>query len=89
MKLNVKALAVAAGLFWGFMIFFVTWWIMLFEGASGEVTLLGMVYRGYCISPLGSVVGLLWGLIDGLIGGAIFGWLYNFLVVRISRQATA
>ncbi len=89
MKLNLKALAVTAGLFWGFMIFFVTWWIMLFEGASGGVTCLSMIYRGYCVSPLGSIIGLLWGFFDGLIGGAIFGWLYNLMVVRIFKQSAA
>jgi hypothetical protein len=82
MKLNVKALAIAVGLFWGFTIFLITWWIMLFEGATGDATFIGLVYRGYCISPLGSIIGLLWGLVDGAIGGAIFGWLYNLIAAR-------
>ena len=86
MKLNVKALALTAGLFWGLGIFCITWWIMLFDGATGEVTCLGLVYRGYCVSPLGSIIGLLWGFVDGLIGGAIFGWLYNLLVSRVFRE---
>ena len=89
MKLNVKALAVTAGLLWGFGIFFITWWIMLFDGATGEATCLGLVYRGYCISPLGSVIGLLWGLVDGLICGAIFGWLYNYFVGCMSKLSAS
>jgi len=86
MRLNVKALAVTCGLLWGFGLLFITWWIMLFEGATGEVTLIGQVYRGYCISPVGSVFGLIWGLIDGLIGGAIFAWVYNFVAGRTSSR---
>jgi hypothetical protein len=82
MRLNVKALAVTGGLLWGFGLLFITWWIMLFEGATGEVTLIGQVYRGYCISPLGSIIGLIWGFVDGFIGGAIFAWVYNFVAGR-------
>jgi hypothetical protein len=35
------------------------------------------VYRGYTISPIGSMIGLVYGFFDALIGGAIFAWLYN------------
>lgn len=84
MKLNVKAFAVTSGLWWGFGLFFLTWWIIVFEGATGEPTLIGRLYRGYTLSPAGSFIGLLWGLADGLIGGAIFAWLYNRLSPRPS-----
>lgn len=57
----------------------VTWWIIAFDGASEEITLIGRVYRGYTLTPAGSVVGLLWELADGLLGGLIFTWLYNRL----------
>ena len=86
MRLNVKALSLTSGLLWGFGLLFITWWIMLFEGATGEVTLIGQVYRGYCISPLGSIIGLIWGFVDGLIGGAIFAWVYNFVAGRTSSR---
>ncbi|MEZ5426297.1 MAG: bacteriophage holin [Pyrinomonadaceae bacterium] len=84
MKLNIKALAVTFALVWGFGLFLVTWWIILFEGSTGQVNFLGQVYRGYNISPAGSFIGLIWGLADGFIGGAILAWLYNFLVPRFS-----
>jgi hypothetical protein len=84
MRLDVRAFAIAGGLIWGFGLFFLTWWIMAFEGASHEVTLIGLVYRGYTISPLGSVIGLLWALPDGFVGGLIFAWLYNLLAKRAS-----
>jgi hypothetical protein len=54
----------------------------MFDGATGDVTFLGRIYRGYNISPLGSVFGLIWAFVDGLIGGAIFAWLYNLLSAR-------
>jgi hypothetical protein len=62
---------------WGAGLFLLTWWIIAFEGASGDVTWIGRVYRGYSVTPAGSVVGLAWALVDGLIFGAIFAWLYN------------
>ena len=83
MKLNVKAFALTGGIFWGFGLFLLTWWIILFEGATGEPTLIALVYRGFTISPAGSIIGFVWALADGLIGGAIFAWLYNLISARI------
>lgn len=80
MKLNVKAVALSAGIIWGLGLFFLTWWIIAFEGQTGEQTFIGMVYRGYNISAMGSLIGLVWGFVDGLIGGFIFAWLYNRFV---------
>ncbi len=77
MRLNVKAFAIACGTIWGIGVFFLTWWVILFEGASSEMSFLGHIYRGYTFSPLGSVIGLGWALGDGLVGGALFAWLYN------------
>jgi len=83
LKLNVKAFALTCGIIWGFGLFLLTWWIILFEGSSGEPTLIGLVYRGFTITPVGSIIGFFWALIDGLIGGAIFAWLYNLISARI------
>lgn len=80
MKLNIKAFALTFSILWGFGIFFLTWWIIAFDGPTGEVTFIGHIYRGYSISPVGSIIGLLWALADGFIGGAIFAWLYNRLL---------
>ena len=77
MKLNIKAFALACGIFWGLGLFFLTWWVIAFDGSTGEPTLIGRVYRGYTISPIGSVLGLIYAFFDGLIGGAVFAWLYN------------
>ncbi len=84
MKLDVKAFALACAFIWGFGLFILTWWIIAFDGATGEVTMIGRLYRGYSISPMGSIIGLVWAFIDGLIGGAIFAWLYNWFAARLS-----
>lgn len=59
-----------------------TWWIILFEGSTHDLMVIGHLYRGYDVSPLGSVIGLAYGLVDGGVGGLIFAWLYNFLSAR-------
>jgi hypothetical protein len=87
MRFNIKAFALTCGIIWGLGLFLLTWWIIAFEGATGDVTLIGRVYRGYTISPIGSFIGFIWAFIDGLIAGALFAWLYNFIAASISREA--
>lgn len=89
MKLNVKALALSSGIIWGLGLFVLTWWIIAFEGQTGEQTIIGIVYRGYNISAMGSIIGLIWGFTDGLIGGFIFAWLYNRFASKSSPALNA
>ncbi|MHC4571558.1 MAG: bacteriophage holin [Planctomycetota bacterium] len=89
MKLNVKAFGLTCGLIWGLGLFCLTWWIIAFEGATGEITLIGRLYRGYSISPVGSLIGLAEAFIDGLIGGLIFAWLYNLLSRKMKKAEPA
>ena len=86
MRLNVRAFALACGFIWGFGLFILTWWIIAFDGVTGEVTIIGRLYRGFSITPIGSVIGLVWAFFDGLIGGAIFAWLYNLLANRFLNK---
>jgi hypothetical protein len=86
MKLNVKSLSLTTGLVWGIGLFLFTWWVIAFDGITGEPTLIGRLYRGYSISPTGSIIGLIWAFIDGLIGGAIFAWLYNLFSAGTSGK---
>ncbi|MBN2144436.1 MAG: bacteriophage holin [Candidatus Aureabacteria bacterium] len=79
MKLNIKSFALTCGLVWGLGLFFLTWWIIAFDGATTQPTLIGRLYRGYTITPSGSVIGLVWAFSDGLIGGGLFAWIYNKL----------
>ena len=83
MKINVKAFALTCGIVWGLGLFALTWWIIAFEGSTHEVTVIGRLYRGYNISPLGSLIGLGWAFFDALIVGAITAWLYNLLSRRL------
>lgn len=83
MKLNIKAFTLAVSLVWGLGLFFLTWWIILLSGPTAQPTFIGMVYKGYSITPLGSVIGLVWALVDGAVGGFIFAWLYNLLASRM------
>jgi hypothetical protein len=78
MKFNTKAFAIASGLMYGFILFVSVWWLMA-RGYSNQETLLSMVYPGLTISPLGSLLGLIYGLFDGVIIGALFAWLNNHL----------
>lgn len=89
MKLHTTAFALACGLIWGFGVLALTWWVMLFDGSTGEPTILGMVYRGFSISPIGSLIGLIWAFFDGLVGGFIFAWLYNLLVGKMTKAPSA
>lgn len=85
MRLDVKAFALTCAILWGLGLFLATWWILGFEGPAApgaRPPFLGLIYRGYSVSPLGSVLGLAWGFADGLAGGALFAWLYNRLANR-------
>lgn len=86
MKLNVKAFGITSGLVWGFGLFALTWWVIFFDGSSEAPTSLGRLYRGYKMTPLGSVVGLVWALLDGYVGGVVFAWLYNKVALRLEAS---
>jgi hypothetical protein len=83
MKLNIKAFGLTCGLVWGLGIFCLTWWVILFEGTTHDLMWIGHFYRGYDISPAGSLIGLAYGLADGGVGGAVFAWLYNLLSGKV------
>ena len=82
MKLDVKAFALTCAIVWGAGLFMTTWWIIFLDGPSDGPTFLGSLYRGYSVTPVGSLIGLAWAVVDGLIGGAIFAWLYNWFSFR-------
>ena len=83
MKLDVKAMALTAGLLWGVLGMFLTGLANLIWDGYGE-DLLGVMaslYPGYdATASFGQViVGTLYGLVDGAVAGAVFAWLYNRL----------
>ena len=88
MKLNVWAFGLTCALIWGLGLFILTWWVIAFEGleAAAEIkTMVTRIYRGYAITPVGSVIGLVWAFFDGLIGGVVFAWLYNLIAGRMAK----
>jgi len=85
MKFDVKVFALTCGIFWSVAIFVLTWWIIAFEGSTGETLFLGRFYFGYNVSPKGSFIGLIWAFFDGAISGAVFAWLYNFLAGKMTK----
>lgn len=78
-KLDPDAFGLTCGAMWGLGLFALTWWLIALDGPSKKPTGLGRVYRGYTISPEGSVIGLIWGFVDALLGGIFFAWLYNWI----------
>jgi hypothetical protein len=80
MRLNVRALALTAGIVWGFSVCLATLWLIL-GGYDGQmIRNLDHFYPGYSYSVPGAFVGLAWGFVDGLVCGAIFAWIYNRFV---------
>jgi hypothetical protein len=74
--MNLKASAIATGILCGLLVFALT--LLEVARGSGHVLIrLGVVYPGYSVTYLGSVVGLIYGLVSGALLGAAFCWLYN------------
>jgi hypothetical protein len=81
-KLDPQAFGLTCGMMWSIGLFSLTWWIIAFDGPSREPTGIGKLYRGYTITPAGSIIGLVWAFFDALTGGVCFAWLYNYLIER-------
>ncbi len=88
MKLNLRAFALATGIWWGAWLFLLVWWLIATGASGADVGMLGQLYPGYAISPIGSLVGLVWGFACGLISGAVLAWLYNALAGRLGTEAS-
>ena len=79
MRLDPKALGLAAGLLWGGGLFAITLFVTFTAGTGEHLNLLSRFYIGYSVSVLGAVLGAAWGFVEGFIGGWLLGWLYNKL----------
>lgn len=86
MKLNVKAFALAVGIVWGINWFCLTWFMMALDGISYEMTIIGRMYRGFTVSPVGSIYALLWGFFDGFLLGLLIALIYNKLILRFKPK---
>ncbi len=78
-KLDVKALGLAVGVFWGLYCLILGLIAMSFGCGTALLEMIGSYYIGYKPTLLGSLVGGVWGLIDGFICGAVVAWVYNRL----------
>ena len=82
MRFNIRALALAIGVFWGGAILITGVANLIWPGyGQAFLQLIASIYPGNSgASSLGQVViGTLYGLVDGTIGGAVFAWVYNWL----------
>jgi hypothetical protein len=86
MKLHIRSFALSSGIFLGMVFFTLTWWLIAQGDLAGQDTLIGRLYPYYRVTPLGSVIGLLYGTIDGFFSGLVFAWLYNLLVGKINDK---
>jgi len=83
MKLNVKALALTAGILWALAVLLVGAANLIWSGYGGAfLQLIASIYPGYHAagSPGDLIVGTLYALFDGAIGGLVFGWVYNLFI---------
>ena len=83
MRFNIKAFALTCALFWSLSIFAMTWWFIVYGGPIQEFQILGDFYRGFSVSPLGSLIGSVWAFFDALVLAAAFAWLYNKLAAKL------
>lgn len=82
MKLNLKALALTAGILWALAILITGIANLIWSGYGvGFLQIMASVYPGYhAAGSVGDlIVGTLYALVDGALCGLVFGWLYNLL----------
>lgn len=83
-RLDITALAVAAGVVGGFLLFSATAWLLLRGAPPGvhigpHLGLLANYLPGYSVTWSGSVVGLLYGVAGGAALGGVFGTVWNMV----------
>ena len=83
MKLNIKALALAAGLVWAAGMFLTGLANMMYpDYAVKFLEVMASIYPGY--EPFTGftsvIIGTIYGFVDAAISVAIFGWVYNYFV---------
>lgn len=76
MSLNAKAMAIASAVLCGAGLFLLTL-LAAIRGVGEHLGHLSVIYPGYQVTVLGSLLGLVYGLITGAILGALLAWIYN------------
>lgn len=92
MKLDLKAVALTCGIFWGALLLLISLGDLMWPGyGSAVLAIAESIYPGYG-GPAGigaAIVVTLYGLVDGAIGGFVFGWIYNTFAARGAAKSTA
>ena len=95
-RLDIAALAVAAGVVGGFLLFSATAWLLLRGAPPGvhigpHLGLLANFLPGYSVSWSGSITGLIYGGVAGAAFGGLFGIVWNMVhyvyLLRVGAQA--
>jgi len=77
MKLDIKAFALAGGILWGLSVCALTW--LKLAGYGDGLEIVKAYYIGYTVTPVGSLIGLVYGFFDAGIACLLFALLYNKL----------
>jgi ABC-type phosphate transport system permease subunit len=88
MKLNLKALALTAGIIWALAIFTTGIANLIWSGyGAAFLQTMASIYPGYHADRTirSVIVGTLYALVDGAICGLVFGLLYNLFVGKGSK----
>ena len=85
-KLDRRAFGVALGTVSGVVIFLATLFLVAKGGTGGapvgpHLALLGQYFPGYHVTPVGSLVGLVYGFVAGFLVGTSFALLRNVVFV--------
>lgn len=83
MRLNLKAITLAAGIIWALAIFLVGIMNMIWSGYGYSfLKVVASLYPGFdARGSFGNVIiGTLYALVDGAACGFAFGWIYNLFV---------
>ena len=83
MKLNIKALALAAGIVWAAGMFLTGIANMMYpDYAAKFLEIMASIYPSYQPGTgfTSVIIGTIYGFVDAVISVAIFGWVYNCFV---------
>jgi hypothetical protein len=83
-QLNALAAALACGTLWGISLLVWTWLAIQWQVGASTLELLTDIYPRYEVTPLGSLLGLVWGFVDGFVGAYILVKLYNFFARHLN-----
>lgn len=85
MRLDIKAVAITAGLIWGGALLVVGLANLIWPTYGRDfLQVMASIYSGYAGGgSIGQVIiGTLYGVVDGAVGGALFAWIYNGVASR-------